>query len=280
MPSALERTGNFSQSTSNGPVSIYDPNGRTPFAGNIIPAARINPAATALLALFPLPNQPGSVQHFQNLSSVPSNSDSFSLRMGRSLGKKERLSGSMSMQQRSGLNTNLFGFTDNSNSRGGNYDLTWTHTFRAGFLSNLRVSVNRSRSTLIPFFAYGKDWAGQLGIQGASRSPLTFGPPNLSFTNFAGLSDGSPNVRADQNNSLSESFLMTKGKMTLSYGGGLRRPMTNSQTQSNARGTFTFTGLQTSARDANGSPLSATQFCVSGRPIRLSSSRPRASALH
>jgi hypothetical protein len=70
LPTALEVTGNFSQSKyTNGTLqTIYDPsttvfnsNGsysRTAFPGNIIPASRINPIGAKLASYFPLPNQP------------------------------------------------------------------------------------------------------------------------------------------------------------------------------------------------------------------------------
>jgi hypothetical protein len=68
VPTALEKTGNFSQSlyTNGKQQVIYDPlstvpNGsggyaRTPFSGNIIPANRINPIGLALASYYPLPN--------------------------------------------------------------------------------------------------------------------------------------------------------------------------------------------------------------------------------
>jgi hypothetical protein len=61
VPSAALRRGDLSAA----PNPIYDPftgnpngSGRTPFAGNIIPADRIDPTARQLLALLPLPNLP------------------------------------------------------------------------------------------------------------------------------------------------------------------------------------------------------------------------------
>jgi hypothetical protein len=72
IPTAAIRQGNMSAS----PTPIYDPasgvydskgipSGRIPFAGNIIPANRLNPASAKLVALLPDPNQ--------NVSSTPSN---------------------------------------------------------------------------------------------------------------------------------------------------------------------------------------------------------------
>jgi hypothetical protein len=59
MPSALERNGDFSQSldTSGKLMVINDPNTRSPFPGNIVPASLVNKSGQALLNVFPLPNQ-------------------------------------------------------------------------------------------------------------------------------------------------------------------------------------------------------------------------------
>jgi hypothetical protein len=65
VPTSAMKAGNLSAST----TPIYDPltgnpngSGRTPFAGNIIPAGRIDPGVQALLAtgVWPNPNQPGT----------------------------------------------------------------------------------------------------------------------------------------------------------------------------------------------------------------------------
>jgi hypothetical protein len=62
MPSLLERQGDFSQTvtTTGVRVPIFDPQAnQTPFANNIIPASRINPAGQAMLNLFPNPSPQG-----------------------------------------------------------------------------------------------------------------------------------------------------------------------------------------------------------------------------
>src|SRR3954453_5737556 len=55
MPTDLERAGDFSRTTnaSGQPVIIYDPLTRLPFAGNIIPANRINYVSAAMLKYLP-----------------------------------------------------------------------------------------------------------------------------------------------------------------------------------------------------------------------------------
>jgi hypothetical protein len=59
VPTALERSGDFSQSldTNGKLITVTDPLSNKPFPGNVIPASRINSNGQALLAaLFPLPN--------------------------------------------------------------------------------------------------------------------------------------------------------------------------------------------------------------------------------
>lgn len=73
VPTALERTGDFSQSSRNGVIrNIFDPmtstgssGTRTQFTGNIIPSSRFDPTALKLLAEMPLPNLPGSQDNLQ-----------------------------------------------------------------------------------------------------------------------------------------------------------------------------------------------------------------------
>jgi hypothetical protein len=58
VPTALERTGDFSQSIDqNGAlIAVTDPTTKQPFPGNRIPASRIDPNGQALSKIFPLPN--------------------------------------------------------------------------------------------------------------------------------------------------------------------------------------------------------------------------------
>ncbi|MEK7752888.1 MAG: hypothetical protein AAB654_13285, partial [Acidobacteriota bacterium] len=267
LPSALERAGDFSQSVTRGPVSLipvslYDPTTRQPFAGNVIPLSRINPAAAGLLALqyMPLPNQPGKIQNYQFLASSPQNSDSLGLRLSRSFSRKDRLAVGYNLQQRNGESVQLYGFRDSTNGRGQNLDLSWTHNIRQGLINTLRGAFSRNRGDTSPFFAYGRDVAAELKITGTSRNPVSFGPPNLSFTNFGGLTDASAVVNASQTTSLNEGLLLARGKHSLRFGGEYRRTLSNSFTDQNGRGTFLFSGLATSELDVKGQPVAATGF--------------------
>ncbi len=58
MPTALERTGNFSQSVTVGGalIPVNAPGVKTPYPGNIVPPSQISPLGASLLSVLPLPN--------------------------------------------------------------------------------------------------------------------------------------------------------------------------------------------------------------------------------
>ena len=81
-------------------LQIYDPTSvasgtgnRTPFAGNIIPSGRINPAGAALMAAFPAPNSTLSptVNYISTHTSVPNRYYSFVTRVDHQFSEKQHL---------------------------------------------------------------------------------------------------------------------------------------------------------------------------------------------
>lgn len=260
LPSALERTGDFSQSVARGPVVIYDPLTQQPFPGNQIPASRINPAAAGLVSFFPIPNLPGQVQNYQIVSSVPQNTDNFGVRTFSSVTGKDRVGGGFNLQQRSSQSTQLFGYRDQVDGRGLSANAMWTHNFRPGLIGNLRWNFSRNTNNTLPYFANGANVASQLGIAGTSSNPLNYGPPNLSFTNFGGLTDASAALARNQTSSVNGGLTFVRGRQTISGGFEFRRSQINNRSDQNGRGTFVFTGLSTSGFDANGQPLAGTGF--------------------
>ena len=262
MPSALERSGDFSQSaTARAPVTIYDlAAGRVPFAGNRIPVSRLNPAALGILTLMPMANLPGSIQNYNYSTSLGSNTNAYSLRLNQVLTRRNRLAWSFNSQTRSGESTQLYGFRDETGSKGLNTEISWTHNFGAKAVNLLKYNLNRNRSETTPYFAYRRNYAAEWGIAGTSQSPLNWGPPNVSFTNFGGLSDAAPVLRRDQSSGVEEGLTYVRGKHNLTFGGGYKHNQLNSRTDSNARGAMSFSGLITSDVDAKGNPLPATGF--------------------
>jgi hypothetical protein len=260
VPTALQRAGDFSQSFANGPVTIFDPLTHAPFANNVIPPNRLDAAAMSLLRYFPLPNQPGIVDNFRFVTAVPQNSQNFGIRLNHTLSRKDRLDFALNLQERTGNSAQTFGFIDDTNGTGLSTSLGWTHNITTRLINSLRFSFSRNRNQTLPFFADSTNIAAALGILGTSSDPINFGPPNLGFTNFGALSDASPALRRDQTASLTEGMTFIKGQHTLTFGGEFRRVQLNSKTDQDGRGTYTFSGLLTSAFDAQGQPIPGTGY--------------------
>ena len=277
VPTLLERQGNFSQtlytsgSNAGQPVQIFNPATGTQFANNTIP--QINPVAAGLLPYIPMPNLPGNYQNFHFITSANSSSDDLNIRINHSFGAALR--GRRQGGGRRGPQNNLtFGFhyhgssaelTNPYPSVGGHtdvrsFDIPISYVRSFGKLTNVaRFDFNRSRTRTQNLYAFVNNITGAVGIDGVSTNPFDWGLPSLSFTNFGGLQDVNPALLRDQTFTYSDNMIWTHGKHTWRWGGDFRRIQLNTETDSNARGSFIFTGLNTS-QILNGQPVNGTGF--------------------
>lgn len=253
-PLSAYRTGDFSSLAS----TIYDPLTGSPFPGNKIPVTRISSVSNGLLSYIPAPTDGGSLQNYHYTTTQPQSSDTLSFRLNRTLTKKDRLAFDTNWQRRSGENVQLFGWRDPSSGRGLNNNLSWSRSFSPTLIQNLHMRYNRNYNELIPYFANGTDVASQLGIAGTSRDPANYGPPNLNFTNYGDLTDGSRSRRAVNTFVFGDGWTFVRKSHTLSAGFDFTRTQQNSLADSNARGTLFFGGLATSALTPAGLPVSNT----------------------
>ena len=103
MPTALERAGDFSQTRDalGKPVQILDAATGQPFNGNAIPASRISPQATALLAYYPQPNVAGAGGGYNFQSPVPvvARQDNLQSRFSQVLNTRSSLAGTLQYQR-------------------------------------------------------------------------------------------------------------------------------------------------------------------------------------
>ena len=264
VPTLLERQGNFSQTTYTSgaeaglPVEIYNPATKTPFPNNTI--SQINPIAAGLLAYIPMPNLPGDFQNFHIVTSANNNTDDLNVRVNHTFGAVP-VHGRRGGGRNAPRNNLTFGFhyhgssstiTNPFPSVGGStgvrsFDVPVSYMRSIGKLTNsVRFDFNRSRTRTQNLYAFNNDITGGLGIAGVSQNPFDWGSPNLSFTNFASLQDTNPQLLRNQTYTFSDYVVWTHGKNSWRWGGDFRRVQLNTETDSNARGSFIFTGINTS----------------------------------
>ncbi len=264
VPTPAEREGDFSNvinPANNLPVTIFDPlsgtSNQTPFPNNIIPANRISPIALALLNYYPQQNSPGLIQNYALAVSSPSTSKSVGLRLSGPITTKDTLN----VNQQYNLNTsesrsNIFGFNDGSNGYGLSSSLGWRHVFKPRFNNSANLAFSRNYNKGTPFFSFGANIEGALGITGTDQSPIDYGPPNLSFTNFQGLNDSSASLTRSQTTNFTDTVTYVVGRNhNLQFGFGYRRMQNNTLSYANSRGGFNFGGEVTSQIGSDGKVL-------------------------
>ncbi|HYK36981.1 TonB-dependent receptor, partial [Alloacidobacterium sp.] len=285
VPTALERTGNLSALTtqSGEPITIYNPltapggklctaNGNTPgqpFIGNVIPAACIAPQATGLLTYIPQQNLPGAFQNYQRISTAQTNTTNVGVRFIHNFGSSAGGSPIIGMiRQVMGQGTNTWRQTINANFNYshnaadelnifpdlGGKQQTHQYSVQAGYTlgknkltNNLTAGWNRSDTQLLNYFTNTTDVAGQLGINifNGPASPLNYGLPSLTFTQFTGLNEQQPNLHVNQTISVTESSSWIHKKNNFKFGGDYRRVHLDMIGEANSTGSFYFTGLFT-----------------------------------
>jgi trimeric autotransporter adhesin len=276
VPTQLERQGNFSQTTYTAsagtilPVEIYNPETNTPFLNNTIP--QINPVAAGLLPYIPLPTLPGDYQNFHFVTSANSDSDDLNVRVNHTFGAapvRGRRGGRNAPRNNLTFGLHYHGSSSNITnpfpSVGGStgvrsFDVPVAYVRSIGKLTNsVRFDFNRSRTRTQNLYAFNNDITGTLGISGVSQNPFDWGLPNLSFTNSASLQDTNPQLLRNQTYTFSDYVVWTHGKHSWRWGGDFRRVQLNTETDSNARGSFVFTGVNTSEISA-GQPVPGTGY--------------------
>jgi hypothetical protein len=243
MPTALERSGDFSQSA----AAIYDPLTGTPFPGNKIPTNRMSSTALALLQYYPSPNLPFATRNYQTSWSGANNMHNLNSRVSNvRIGSKNRLNFGLGYQGSNSVTPNLFGFTDTGSGRGLNLNLGWSHTFSSRVTNNAQVNFSRMRQLSSPYFAAMTDVASALGILGTSHNAMNWGPPSLNFTNYASLTDGNASLNRNQTSAVVDSLVWVRGTHNLTFGGDYRKQQFNQFSDANGRGTYSFNGSVTS----------------------------------
>jgi hypothetical protein len=191
VPIAPWRSGDFSALT----TPIVDPfNGRQPFAGNRIPASRLNPTALAMQNRFyPLPNFGNTSilqnqNYRENLSLPAMKQDYYMIRGDHKFSDKDSIMGRYTLQD---FKTDSFtgtlptipaGYAMRKNHAA---TVAYTHNFSPTILNELRWGLATNNLPIFPPIN-GQDFVREFGIRGlAPNIPEQI--PGITNVSFAGL---------------------------------------------------------------------------------------------
>jgi hypothetical protein len=230
---------------------------RLPFAGNIIPTARINPAALQFLNLYPTPNQAGIQNgtvdnYFSNQTNIQPY-DSYLTRIDHNINDNNRIFGKFFWSKSTEDRYNWLD-TDGSITQGyeirrnigGSMD--YTTTLSSNFVLDIRGSYNNFVQDRIAPNAPSAADLGFTGIAAISESTVF---PRFDFTNYDTLGA----ERADFNEGLTRTYRVFSlqptltqifGDHTLKYGYDFRRIREDRESNGYNAGRFLFNGAFTS----------------------------------
>jgi hypothetical protein len=268
VPSLAMRAGDFS-----GLPPICDPVGGTcvPFAGNHIPADRIDPVAAALLARVPAPTSAAALQNLTAQEQQDRDLHQFSLRLDHRVGDAGQVTGRFSTFDAeelqpfgaSALQEALVpGFGRSLTTRTRNAVVSHTHVFGTQLLNEVRggwMTVRGGQTSL----NRGIDFAARTGLAGVTRDPRDVGFPQMSFGGaFASIGDPTSFIfRDNEHFELYDNVTFDRGTHRLKFGAYYFHLKLRPEQPDNARGAFAFTGQFTGNPFADfllGYPASAT----------------------
>ncbi len=240
VPTAAERLGDFSGIS----TVINNPTTGLPFTGNIIPPTMLDKAALGLFSYIPLPNAAGTRNNYQLIGANPTNNDNLQTRINQTISLKDGLDFNFNYQHRNSANIQNFGFVDPTLGYGLSSGVTYRRTISRTLINSLVWNFSRNVTQTMSAFSNGANIEGQLGILGVTAGPETYGPPTVSFANFTSLSDSTPSLTRTQTSAITDSLISIHGKHTVTYGFNYQRRQYNTVTDANARGSFTFNGVE------------------------------------
>jgi hypothetical protein len=242
VPTTQELNGDFSQSLSVGQF-VYDPAttvvdtsspsgySRTPFPGNIIPADRINPLATAISKLgFPMENNPSGFDENENFVQVGSNPETdnqWSLRLDQQIRDKDSVFGRFTEDKDTQISDGIVAGTGSDSDTNGYLGvLGWNHIYSPTLMSETRLGFTRY-TTLGGSFPAGKLLVGPgtniplAGLDNIEPS-LRTGLCCFSIDGMASIDYGQTPAYTPQNVvQLNNQHMWTHGIQTLSFGGSV-----------------------------------------------------------
>jgi hypothetical protein len=263
VPSDAFKQGNFSSAS----ILVYDPLNATPFAGNIVPSSRINPASAKVVSLLPAANSPGtpdplnsrSINNYVNPQVLSNTAPKYTGRIDESLSAKDRIFGTINAWSANAptaatfnniLNNNATGWTNGYEASAG-----WTRVISPTFLAEFRFGLNRWDQ----FAAFDSEGTNVQQALGIANSPAPL-PPSLSVTSWAAMGPASGKVRVSYSTTYMVNPSATKvwGAHTLRFGVPFRRNQFNTfSPASYYMGQYTFGGGITNKGGVGGNAINS-----------------------
>lgn len=277
VPAVAETRGDLSSLT----TVVRDPLSATPFAGNLIPASRLDPVGAAIASLYPEPNVAGARSRNNNFRSNQPTRTTTNVavaRLDHNFSLNDRIYGRFLANESDTFNAPVFPVpgTDVYHSTSDNsfysWSATWQHTFSPLTTLESRYSWDRRKANAL---SGGSDLglAARYGIRGTNDRFF----PQITIPGLTGFGTGNHErlqvpIRGDH---ATATITRIRGAHTVKFGGEWRRSTNDDRWSGTGGGVFGFN--QAATGDALGSVL--TGWALSGSRAEALLLRTRASTI-
>ena len=278
----MVETGNFSAFS----TPIFDPNSvvagaRAPFAGNVIPPNRLDPAAVKLFTFLPTPTLPGATQNFVFTAPGRQQTDQFDVRGDQNFGISDRLflkyssdrterpaPGSIPAPTAAKMGPYLTG-GNTTNFANWAAAANYTKVFSPSVVNEVRLGAVRWNFRIIPAdtpFAP----AAALGIPGINTTDNSGGLPGYTIAS-PGFTIGDSSTFPEFSRTITYQYedilTIVKGSHTMKFGGRYLRDDFNGFSAFPARATYNFSGQFTSQIAKTSSATALADFALGAAGI-------------
>jgi Carboxypeptidase regulatory-like domain/TonB dependent receptor len=249
VPTMAERNGNLSDLVAAG-NTLTNPATHQPYPNNTIPTSQLNSSASALLnSYYPLPNVTtgGNSYNYQNLQSIPSNTDGFDARVDQVITSKQQVYARFNWKNLLSDVANPLLPNDVDTEHDRSFLISHNYVISQNVLNEFRFGF--THTLLSPNFPIqGATAINQLGLLGVdvSQHPTDGGFPTINFSDGTGFTPiGRDHVGATQSttNQIADNITYNKGKHTFRAGADVRWvrfAVPEIETPSDDYGLFTF----------------------------------------
>lgn len=247
VPTAAERTGDFSQSLLPPPI---DPFSGLPFPGGMIPSSQLHPVGLAIAALYPLPNRDRPFQNYVSSPAQRDDNDHFDVRVTHVLRAGADLSVRYSLGDRRLFEpfagpafSALPGFGNDVPRRGQHLVAGQTSVISPSLLNEVRVAWGRVSIEVVPELHANLTNAA-VGLSSIWTDPRDEGLSFSTVTGFSALGTEYNNPQQSTTNAwqVADTLTWTTGAHLAKVGIDIRGVRQEGFRDVQSRGFLTFSG--------------------------------------
>jgi hypothetical protein len=224
---------------------------------NIMPTARLDPNAVALLALLPLPNETSAniSNNWFNIPLKSTDTNQYDGRVDEKISEKDSIWGTYDHENPvANAATAYPGPAEGALSV--DYATTqpiymvvtsWTHIFSPNLINEFRFGLNNNYTTRLDPYANQLGLPGQYGIQGIAQNPGNGGLPVIHSNVISdfGAHRFAPTIQTTRAIEFEDNLTRIVGRHELKFGGQYDRIMSNIIQPAYPRGWFQWNGIYT-----------------------------------